>query len=347
MEACDYNQGGDLRVAPFRTIQIHPTRKCNLSCLHCYSGSSPGMKEMLDIDALKAFLTMAFANGFNNISVSGGEPFLYTHLEELFKFSRSLGYQNTMASNGMLLPSERNKRILEHVDLIALSIDGKPPLHDFIRGQKGAFDKMMKGVEVLQNMKKPFGFIHTVTPQSWDSLLWLGDFAYNNGAKLLQLHPLEMHGRALEMLAGEKIDDTLAHQAFILTSYLRSKFDKKMVIQADLLHRDYLESFPETVHPFKRNCVRHGATVSNVFDTIIVEETGRILPVAYGFNPHFTIGNVYNLNEGMFENFITAKLADIESVFSETLSKVLLDTDTDIISWNELLVNESNAVHAA
>ncbi len=344
MKACDFKEGGELRVAPFRTIQIHPTRKCNLSCLHCYSSSSPGMKEMLDIEALKGFLAMAFENGFNNISVSGGEPFSYTHLEELFQFTKRLGYQNTMASNGMLLPSEKNKRILEYVDLIALSVDGKPELHDHIRGQQGAFDKMVKGVNVLQTLQKPFGFIHTVTPQSWDSLLWLGDLAYDNGAKLLQLHPLEMHGRALEMLAGESFDDTLAHQVFILSSYLRSKYNNKMVVQADLLHRDYLETFPETVNTFHRSCTNNSRRLSDIFDTIIVEETGRILPVAYGFNPAFTIGNVYNLQEGMFDNFIAAKLEDIKAIFKDTLHKIILNKAADIVNWNELLVNESNLV---
>ncbi len=346
MEACDCKEGGELRVAPFRTIQIHPTRKCNLSCLHCYSSSSPGMKEMLDIEALKRFLTMAYQNGFNNISISGGEPFLYTHLEELFKFTKQLGYQNTMASNGMLLPSERNRRILEYVDLIALSVDGKPALHDYIRGQKGAFDKMMKGVEVLQSLQKPFGFIHTVTPQSWDSLLWLGDFAYDNGAKLLQLHPLEMHGRAMEMLAGEEVDDTLAHQAFILASYLNSKFNNKMIVQADLLHRDYLETYPQTVNTFERCPTGGTVQLSDMFDTIIVEETGRVLPVAYGFNPAFTIGNVYNTSAGMFDDFIGAKLPDVKAVFYETIRKIILDKETDIVNWNELLVNESNLVHS-
>jgi Fe-coproporphyrin III synthase len=147
------------KVEPFRTIQIHPTRKCNLACLHCYSSSSPNMKEMLDIEALKRFLEIAFAHGYNNISVSGGEPFLYSHLAEMLQFTKALGYQNTMASNGMLLQSDRNQRILENVDLIAISMDGPPELHDRIRGQKGAFDKTMKGVEVLQKMNKAYGFI--------------------------------------------------------------------------------------------------------------------------------------------------------------------------------------------
>ncbi len=133
MEIIEINERAEQKSDPFHTIQIHPTRKCNLTCLHCYSSAGPGFKEMLDVEALKRFLAYAYQHGFNNISVSGGEPFLYDGLEELFKYSRSLGYQNTMASNGMLLQSERNQRILEYVDLIAISLDGPEELHDQIR----------------------------------------------------------------------------------------------------------------------------------------------------------------------------------------------------------------------
>jgi Fe-coproporphyrin III synthase len=344
MTNCNVSERDDLEIVPFRTIQIHPTRKCNLSCLHCYSSSGPGFKNMLDIEALKKFLVYAKEHGFNNLSISGGEPFLYDKLEELFIFSRELGYQNTMASNGMLLPSARNQRILEHVDLIALSIDGRAELHDFIRGQKGAFDKMMQGVKVLQSLQKPFGFIHTVTPQSWDSLLWLAAFAYDNGAKLLQLHPLEMYGRAADELSDLLIDDTFGHQVFIMANYLQSKYGGKMIVQLDLLHRDYLESFPQAVNTFERHCARSGR-VSDLLDTIIVEETGRILPIAYGFAPEFAIGNVHDFQESMFETFIAEKVPALKNLYHETLNKIFVNKQTDIVNWSELLVNESKKLH--
>jgi MoaA/NifB/PqqE/SkfB family radical SAM enzyme len=295
---------------------------------------------MLDIEALKRFLTYAYEHGFNNISVSGGEPFLYNKLEELFKFSHSLGFQNTMASNGMLLPSERNQRILEYVDLIAISIDGPEELHDYIRGQKGAYEKMMKGVEVLKSHQKSFGFIHTVTSQSWKSLLWLGEVAYEKGARLLQLHPLEMYGRALEQLSDLSIDDTLAHQTFILAHYLKSKYIDDMVVQLDLLHRDYLEEFPQIVNAFERQCASKGR-ISDLFDTIIIEETGRILPIAYGIDPKFTIGNVYNFKSSLFDEFITEKVPRLKNLYTQTLDKIFLNKEIDIVNWNELIVNES------
>src|SRR5690349_74288 len=140
INSCQKQETDDQMVVPFRTIQVHPSRKCNLSCLHCYSNSGPSMKTMLDIDALKRFLEYAHQQGFNNLSVSGGEPFLYYHLKELFSFSRQIGYHNNIVSNGMLLTSGRNQENLEKVNLIAISIDGKKELHDHIRGQKGAYE---------------------------------------------------------------------------------------------------------------------------------------------------------------------------------------------------------------
>ncbi len=343
METCASNERVELRSDPFRTIQIHPTRKCNLSCLHCYSSSAPHLKGMLDINALKKFLPYAFAHGYNNISISGGEPFMYTELAELLIYSKSLGFQNTVASNGMLLLSERNKRILNYIDLIAISVDGPRELHDHIRGQIGAFDKMLNGIELLKKLEKPFGFIHTVTPQSWTSLIWLGEFAHDHGAKLLQLHPLEMYGRALEELTNMAIDDTLAHQTFILANYLRSKYAETMVVQLDLLHRDYIESFPQIVNTFVGKCSSR-KKISDIFDTIIIEETGKLLPFAYGFESSLAIGNINNFSNSLFEEYLHEKIPVIESLFNHTYQNIIKNKEVDIANWNELIVNNSKKI---
>ncbi|WAC09210.1 radical SAM protein [Dyadobacter pollutisoli] len=325
----------------FRTIQIHPTKKCNLTCLHCYSSSAPGYHDVLDLANLKSFLAYAFDNGFNNISVSGGEPFLYKDLEELLQFSRSIGYQNTLASNGMLLRSERAKRILDFVDLIAISVDGPQPLHDKIRNQAGAFDKMCQGLEVLKDLDKPFGIIHTLTPESWTSLIWLGEFAASNGAKLLQLHPLEMYGRALDTLTSEAIDDDLAHKMFILGHYLVSKYSDQLVVQLDMLHRDYLLAHPQIVSGFERSCGQSGK-LADLLDTIVIEESGTILPVSYGFNPRYSIGNISNFSMSAFEDFERQSIPDIKDIFKNTLSRIAEYGTRDIVNWNELLIEESH-----
>ena len=346
MNTCEKQERVEHFADPFRTIQIHPTRRCNLACLHCYSSSAPHFRDMINLNDLKKFLSYAFDHGFNNISVSGGEPFLYEHLSELLSFSRSIGYHNTMASNGMLLKSARNQQILEYADLIAISIDGRKEIHDRIRGQEGAFEKMLEGVEVLRSFHKPFGFIHTVTRESWESLIWLGELAFELGAKLLQLHPLEMYGRAVEKLSENYFDDVLAHRTFILANYLESKYANQMVVQLDLLHREYIEAFPQSVNVFLRSHETPNR-LSDVLDTIIVDEKGVISPIAYGFESSLTIGHVHDFSPTLFDDYLLSSKRRLEDLFFRTMEKILRNEEVEIINWNELLINESKALTAA
>jgi len=67
----------------FKALQIHPTRFCNLTCLHCYSSSGPEQREALGAPLLVDAITEAGAEGYNDIAFSGGEPILYGDLRRL------------------------------------------------------------------------------------------------------------------------------------------------------------------------------------------------------------------------------------------------------------------------
>ncbi|SDC81305.1 radical SAM protein [Niabella drilacis] len=335
-----FTKGSSACAAPFRTIQLHPTRRCNLCCKHCYSSSSPLLKESLDLTALKTFLKYAYDQGFNNISLSGGEPLLYKDLEALLRFTKELGYNNTMATNGMLLGGARNRSLLQYLDLVAVSVDGPPQLHDYIRGQQGAFEKMQQGLQILKELNKPFGLIHTVTPESWKELIWLGAFAADAGAKLLQLHPLELFGRARQELAQWANDDLHLHRTYILANYLSSKYQGRMVIQADLLHRDYLQSFPQVVNGFARSCSNKDR-LAQVIDNIVIDETGAITPFAYGFDPQLSIGTLHDFDDTLFDRYLAHNAAKIEAMMEQTLAHVFENKDQDIINWNEVWVYNS------
>src|SRR4051794_24869360 len=120
----------------------------------------------------------------------------------------------------MLLKSEKAKRILKNLDLVAISIDGEEAVHDEIRNLPGAFRKMVEGVEILKDLGTSFGFIHTITEQSWQKLFWLSEFAYAKGAKLLQLHPLELTGRAATDFNYLVPSQESLHKVFIIGNYL-------------------------------------------------------------------------------------------------------------------------------
>ena len=82
----------------------------------------------MQAEHMKVFMDYAKGYGFNTLSVSGGEPFMYQSLKEVLKDSKALGLRNLVASNGMLLKSKRNQDILPLIDVIAISIDGDEKL---------------------------------------------------------------------------------------------------------------------------------------------------------------------------------------------------------------------------
>src|ERR1700732_2069259 len=165
-----------------RILQIHPTRRCNLRCLHCYSSSGPEERGELPVALLADALTDAAAEGYTVASFSGGEPLLYRPLRELLDHAHGRGMATTVTSNGMLL-------------------DGTPASHDRMRADPRAFATMASRLGRLRDSGIPFGFIFTLTQHNLHELEWVAGFAVEQGARLLQIHPLEAAGRATEELA--------------------------------------------------------------------------------------------------------------------------------------------------
>src|SRR3569832_597215 len=98
-----------------RVVQIHPTRRCNLRCLHCNSSSSPDERGMLDKELLLGAVSDAAHADYNRASISGGEPLMYTNLVSLLAHARTCGLRTAIATFGLLLDARRVDAIAEGV----------------------------------------------------------------------------------------------------------------------------------------------------------------------------------------------------------------------------------------
>ncbi len=332
---CDTPQSGGYRV-----IQIHPTQRCNLTCLHCYSNSAPHFRQELDINVLKSFLEQAWAEGFDTISISGGEPFMYSHLLELLSFAKNIGYYTSAVTNGMLLKSEKNQMALPLIDVLAVSIDGEPDYHNYLRNLPQAFDKTLEGIEIIKEYTDFFGFIHTVVPQTFNSLLWLGEFTATHKAKLLQLHPLENAGRASNLFAQLELNQEMLHKVFIMHHYLNTKYSD-FVTLFDVLHRDILEGNPDTV--FANHILTDEMRLIDVMKEIIIDENGNILPGSHGFNPTYKIGNIYENGDfsSMNSRFMKNSYPHLKNMIDSTYVDILQNEHIDMVNWSEMITHRS------
>ena len=329
-----------------RIIQIHPTLNCNLCCQHCYSSSAPWKKGGLDVDALLKVLEQATHLGYNVVSLSGGEPFIYRELETLATGSKSLGYYNSVTTNAMLLQTDRAKRILRQFDLVAVSIDGKEDAHDRMRNMEGAFAKMLEGLEVIKDSVHKYGFIHTVLPDSWQLFPWLTEFAMGHKASLLHLHPLELSGRALQSFNGFRFTEEDLYKVYISHYYLKTYCEKELFIQLDLLHRDSIIGNPNFVFHQDARPAPDPQDFSSIFKELIIDEKGNLLPIAHGCAPFFTIGSIYSGKslKSMIGRFMEEKLEPIMQLYNDTYHEILEDTAHEIVNWSEKVIEKSHRV---
>src|SRR5689334_15262408 len=104
--------------AEYRVVQIHPTLHCNLRCLHCYSSSAPEQHDQLSLADLQRAIEDLRQDGFNVVSISGGEPLLYRELPELLGTARQLGMITSVTSNGMLLTPSKVEALKQTANLV-------------------------------------------------------------------------------------------------------------------------------------------------------------------------------------------------------------------------------------
>ncbi len=271
-----------------RALQIHPSRQCNLSCLHCYSSSSPNEKGHLTLELLCDAISDAAHEGFNYVSLSGGEPVLYKPLIELLEHARRLGMRTAVTTNGMLLTERKIERLRDVVDVLAISIDGVPASHNRIRGSQLAFDTMKSRLPLLRAADMSFGFIFTLTQYNLDELDWVRNFAVSEGAKLLQIHPLEEVGNAATLLRGNSPDATESAYAWMLA---QQKINSDIRIQIDLVFSEMIKQQPELVFAGDVSGAER-KRFGELIAPLVIEADGTVSPIQHGFSRDYTMGNL-------------------------------------------------------
>jgi len=141
------------------TMVISPTMKCNLRCIGCWAGEYE-KKEELDLPLLNRVLNEAKEMGTYFFTITGGEPFVWKDLLNLFKRHNDCYFQ--VYTNGTLISPFVAKTLSELGNaFLAISVEGFEKETDARRG-RGTFQKILNTMELLRKEGVPFGI--SVTP---------------------------------------------------------------------------------------------------------------------------------------------------------------------------------------
>jgi len=289
--------------------------------------------EELGIDVLRGVVVDAAAIGYKVLSVSGGEPLLYSAIGELLCVSHAAGLATTVTTNGMLLDERRLEVLAADCDLIAISLDGVPDSHNFMRNSSRAFEDMCARLQGLRACGIPFGFIFTLTFHNVHELEWVAQFAVEQGARLLQLHPLEPVGRATRTLEGSVPDGEENAAALFEAVRIRELYRDVIDVQIDLATIPALLDHPTRV--FVRDAEVCGdQTVADVIAPLVIETSGLVSPLQYGFPRAWSWGNV---NDARLPDLAVSWLSQNYPAFlalcQSTYERLVTNDSEPVLNW--------------
>ncbi len=165
------NRGIDAERSPqpsLRYIEWLVTYRCNLSCAHCYLGDS-GAEDFPPelIDPLLAEFSKI--QGLR-IMVSGGEPTLYKHFNEINDSLRRYPVRAVLLTNGSTL--DKHKVDSLNFDEVQISLDGMELGHEVIRG-KGTFQKAINAMRLVRDAGMDLSvatMVHRYNLDEWDAM---------------------------------------------------------------------------------------------------------------------------------------------------------------------------------
>jgi 12,18-didecarboxysiroheme deacetylase len=177
------------------------TRRCNLSCIHCYADSEnieyPNEMSTAEVQALIRDLGEFGAPVF---LFSGGEPLIREDIYENAGLCKELGIRPVISTNGTLI-TERVARRIKDTDFgyVGISLDGIGERNDFFRGKKGAFEAAMRGFDNCVVVGQKCGLRLTLTRHNYEELDAIFDFIEEHKINRACFYHLVYTGRGSDM----------------------------------------------------------------------------------------------------------------------------------------------------
>ncbi|MCE5244643.1 MAG: adenosyl-hopene transferase HpnH [Syntrophobacteraceae bacterium] len=130
-------------------LMLEPTHRCNLTCAGC--GRIREYHDTIQMEmTLDECLRSVDDAGTPVVTVTGGEPLLYSHVVELVQELLARGKHIYFCTNGMLLEESLPRYRPDSHFTWNVHFDGTEPVHDAIIGRQGGFQKAIRGVRAAK-----------------------------------------------------------------------------------------------------------------------------------------------------------------------------------------------------
>ena len=298
--------------------------RCNIDCAYCYYLEKeklyPDEKRfrMAD-DVLERYVRDLIAAGVKTgqreieFAWQGGEPTLLGvgFFEKAVALQKQhcpegVGITNAFQTNGTLLDDDWGAFLADEKFLIGISIDGPREIHDKYRrdrADRGTFDKVMKGLEVLQRHTVDYNILTTVHRENAVKGKEVYKFLKTLGTQHIQFIPIiERKAATGELAAAPQVDSdpTNVISEWSVTPRAYGKF---LCDVFDVWHRKdigkvFIQFFENQVGLW----MGHPASLCVFAETcgagLAMEHNGDVFACDHFVYPEFKLGNIMETSLG-------------------------------------------------
>ncbi|MEO8587856.1 MAG: radical SAM protein [Flavobacteriales bacterium] len=198
------------------------TRKCPLSCAHCFEGDVLNKKDEINAEDVIAMIRKFQERGVAQVEFGGGEPL--NKFEDLLTILHGSDQRATdfwVLSSGWNLSAERAARLkTAGLTGIAISLDHwDPQAHDAFRGRKGSFAFAHEAVLNARaaGLVVALSLVPLRTFCNADDLLRYADMAANWGVHFIRI----VEPRAVGNFAGKDVE-LRSQEHLVLDEFVRT-----------------------------------------------------------------------------------------------------------------------------
>ena len=195
-----------------RRLWVYSNFHCNLACDYCVVASSPAaLRRMLPAWRFASLVDEALREGFTELYLTGGEPFVHPEIVEMIEYA-SDRMPTVVLTNAMLFTGRRRSELARLAGRPGLtlqsSIDGaRAGTHDAWRGA-GSWAKAMDGLRYAAGLGLALRVAMTSTPDNADEVQELRETLAGLGitGDDFAVRPLVQRGFAAEATAAGAIE---------------------------------------------------------------------------------------------------------------------------------------------
>ncbi len=209
------------------------TKRCNLSCVHCYADAGRGIYqgELTDKEA-RIMLEDLARFGVPALLLSGGEPLTHPHFFQLARTANDLGLRLTISTNGTLISEEKAEAIKKiGITYVGISFDGLGQINDLFRGQKGAFEAALKGLRSLKAVGQKVGLRFTLTQRNYAALNQIFEFVEQEKIDRVCFYHLVYSGRGSQMSKDDLTHEQTRHAIEQMLAWLTRLKEKNAPVE--------------------------------------------------------------------------------------------------------------------